>query len=297
MPAVVRAHRAGKDVGIPTINPYLYNYKTNISTKCRQKDLFLLFLVKSAVSHFDRRSSIRSTWGNEDSLLTNFTFKTIFLVGEQKNANPGLQKILEHEIDYYKDILQMSFTDSYYNNTQKTVGGIHWAVHNCNHARFVMFVDDDFFVATHFLVRYLSTLSLAQQKTLFEGFLQNDRPFRFPLCSWYVKYEYYPYDKYPPFLSAGAMITSMHLLKDIQIAMQYTKNFIFDDIFLAIVVFKLGITPQNNVNIFIWTRVGTDSKEFHSMIASHHYNNDYIMQLAWQAHVNFSRKVIQLPNL
>ncbi|XP_060083597.1 beta-1,3-galactosyltransferase brn-like [Ylistrum balloti] len=297
MPALVRAYRAGGHVDKQPINTYQYSYTTNVTNKCKQSDLFLLFLIKSSVRHFDRRESIRSTWGKEGPISGSFPMRTIFLVGmPRENDNHRLYEALEEEIHLYNDVLQMTFRDDYYNNTQKTVGGIHWAVKHCGHAQFVMFVDDDFYIATPFLIAYLNTLSAEQHKTLFMGSLHEDAPDRNMYGKWFISYEDYPFNRYPPFISAGAMLMSMHFLKDIQIAIQFTKNFPYDDVFLAIVVFKLGIYPQHNSNIYTGEiRVEHNSMKFHSVIASHGYYNDELLQAAWRTHkvyVDALRKVL-----
>lgn len=289
MPALVRAYRSGGNIDMEPINIYKHTYITNVTEKCRQGNVFLLFLIKSAVRHFDRRTSIRSTWGKEGSVSANYTFKTIFLIGMPSDPNDvKLNTALKDEILNHNDVLQMTFKDDYYNNTQKTVGGIHWAVHNCGHAQYVMFVDDDFYVATPFLIAYLNTLTAEQKRTLFMGSLHEDAPGRRVGGRWFVSYQDYPFNRYPPFISAGAMVISMHFLKDIQIAIQYTKNFRFDDVFLAIVVFKLRIYPQNNVNIHTGTkRVEPDSQQLSGILASHGYYNDVLLKAAWRTHTHY----------
>ncbi|XP_033735271.1 beta-1,3-galactosyltransferase brn-like [Pecten maximus] len=298
MPALVRTYRSGGKVDRQPINPYQYHYTTNVTYLCNQRDIFLLFLVKSSVRHFGRRDSIRSTWGQQRPESYEFPTKTIFLVGmPRENDNHRMHKVLQEEILRHNDVLQMTFKDDYYNNTQKTVGGIHWAVNNCGHAKYVVFMDDDFYVATPFLIAYLNTLSTQQHRTLFMGNLHEDAPERNEYGKWFISYEDYPFNRYPPFISAGAMLISMHLLKDIQIAIPYTKNFPFDDVFLAIVVFKLGIYPQHNSNIHTGEeRVEHNSMQFHSVIASHGYYNDVLLQAAWRTHsayVAALRKVLQ----
>ncbi|OWF49234.1 beta-1,3-galactosyltransferase brn-like [Mizuhopecten yessoensis] len=289
MTALVRAYRAGKPLDKKPINNYQYKYTTDVSNKCKQSDIFLLFLVKSSVRHFDRRDSIRSTWGKEGPTSSTFQYKTIFLVGmPRENDDHRIHKTLQDEINRHNDVLQMTFRDDYYNNTQKTVGGIHWAVKHCGHAQFVVFMDDDFYVATPFLIAFLDPLSAKQHETLFMGNLHEDAPERNEYGKWFISYEDYPFNRYPPFISAGAMLISMHFLKDIQIAIPYTKNFLFDDVFLAIVVFKLGVYPQHNSNIYTGEkRIEHNSMLFHSVIASHGYYNDVLLQAAWQTHTMY----------
>lgn len=300
MLSLVRTYREEGRVNTEPINAYQYQFTTNVSHICNQKEIFILFLVKSSVRHFGRRDSIRSTWGQQGLASSEFPTKTIFLVGmPRENDNHQMYKILHDETLRYNDVLQMNFRDDYYNNTLKTVGGINWAVNNCGHAKHVVFMDDDFYVATTFLIAYLNTLSVQQYRTLFMGYLHEDAPERNEHGKWYISYDDYPFNRYPPFISAGAMIISMHFLKDIQIAIQYTKNFPFDDVFLAIVVYKLGVYPQHNSNIHTGEeRAEYTSMQFHSVLASHGYYNDVLLQAAWRTHsayVDALRMVLHHP--
>jgi hypothetical protein len=139
--------------------------------------------------------------------------------------------------------VQTDFVDTYYNNTLKTMSGYRWAARFCNRSRFAMFVDDDYYVYTHNVIGYLRNLSPQQASHLYAGYIPYGQPGRDPKSKWYVSLPDYPFDKYPPFISAGAYLVSMEVLIDFHIAMMYTRRYIFDDVFVSIVAKKLGVKP------------------------------------------------------
>ena len=62
---------------------------------------------------------------------------------------------IQEEATKYKDIVQGDFLDTYFNNTLKTMMGLRWAAEQCPTARFYFFVDDDYYVSTRNVLRFL----------------------------------------------------------------------------------------------------------------------------------------------
>ncbi|KAJ8892858.1 hypothetical protein PR048_005439 [Dryococelus australis] len=62
---------------------------------------------------------------------------------------------IENENKEYGDIFQADFEDTYFNNTIKTMIGINWVMNFCLNSKFYMFVDDDFYVSTKNVLRFL----------------------------------------------------------------------------------------------------------------------------------------------
>lgn len=264
------------------INLYPYDFINNpIQSKIGIfKDVQLLFLIKSAVHHFNRRQVIRQTWGNE-SLFKNHnrgSIKRIFLIGLPKPHEYWLQNMIDDESSKFYDIVQMSFYDNYYNNTLKTMGGLNWAVQYCYNTKFVMIVDDDFLINTKSLLNYLPTV-----QNISNFFIGNLFEFPSPVrtnSKWTISLNRYPFDKYPSFVSAGATLMSMDMATDLQIAMQYTKTFIFDDVFLAIVNYKLNVTPLGDERFTI-DKISYRHPMFKKRLAIHGFENTEELKKAW----------------
>jgi len=114
----------------------------------------LAYVVKSAPGNADRRTAIRKTWGYEKR-FADVPIRTVFVVG--RVADDEMQRRLAAEFEKFGDLVQADFVDSYYNNTLKTLAGLKWAKTVCGaeNARFFVFVDDDYYVSTRNLLRFL----------------------------------------------------------------------------------------------------------------------------------------------
>lgn len=271
------------------INIYPYNFTKNPfslgPTNGFSENVELLFLIKSAVNHFNRRQVIRQTWGNE-RLFNDYnkvSIKRIFLIGLPKPYEYWFQNRIDYESNEFDDIVQMGFYDNYYNNTLKTMGGLNWAVNYCYNTRFVMIVDDDFLINTESLLQYLPTV-----QNISNFFMGNMFKFPPPVrtsgayddAKWAISLKRYPFDKYPSFVSAGATLMSMNMAVDLQIAMQYTKTFIFDDVYLAIVNYKLNVTPLGDER-FQMEKISSRHPKFKKRFAIHGYENAAELEDAW----------------
>lgn len=157
--------RNGNQPDVAPINGYNYSFLSNCRHKCRQagedEDILiaprLVFIVKSAMHHFDRRNAIRQSWGFEKR-FSDVLIRTVFILGvgdSTTTQHRELQASIDSERDQYMDIVQIDFIDTYFNNTIKTMMAFRWAIEFCPRSRFFMFVDDDFLVSTKNVLRFL----------------------------------------------------------------------------------------------------------------------------------------------
>ena len=239
----------------------------------RYEQLRVTFLVKSAVSHRDRRDVIRKTWGFQRR-FSDVPMRTVFLLGHAPD-DVKLEAGVEAEAREHKDIVQGSFIDTYFNNTIKTSMGLRWAVEHCPKSRFYMFVDDDYYVSARNLLRFLRNpvnypgylqedvitfdeeklkeqiksrhlnqveeekevdpihlrhlnqlvdFDLPDDVRLFTGFVfPHSRPHRHKSSKWFVGLDEYPFDFWPPYVTAGAYVLSREALVDMYFTSYYTK--------------------------------------------------------------------------
>lgn len=152
----VNALRHHEKPKVEPINEYKYNFVLHDPQRCTEagySTFHVVYVVKTALEHFDRRAAIRKTWGYEKRFF-DVPLRTIFLVG----MHPGdeeLQAKLKIEATKYKDIVQMDFVDSYYNNTIKTMMGFKWIVQYCANSRFYMFSDDDMYISVKNVLKFI----------------------------------------------------------------------------------------------------------------------------------------------
>lgn len=148
--------RHGQAPDVQPINYYNYSLVHNPSQACKDSEFLLspklVFIVKSAMSHFKQRNAIRSSWGHERR-FSDVIIRTVFLLGVSEDKN--LQSLIDIEAGNYKDIIQSNFIDTYFNNTIKTMTGFRWAVEHCPRSRFYAFVDDDYYVSAKNVLRFI----------------------------------------------------------------------------------------------------------------------------------------------
>lgn len=312
-----------RDKRVPSVAPinvYNFTFTSDCRHKCIDADGSVLeprlvFIVKSAMEHFGHRNAIRQSWGFERR-FSDVTIRTVFVVGEPSPSQPNqhdLQSLLDTENDQFEDIVRANFIDTYFNNTIKTVMGLKWAVEHCPRSRFYMFIDDDYFVSTKNVLRFLrdpvnypeylqeadqdlrnlamelknsevhtsnSSMVLDNEKfrkmhklvnqyaqhtidnkehvnklkqylakaspnqiallakapiygdielpvnvKLYAGYVFETKPLRHKFSKWHVSLNEYRWDKWPPYVTAGAYILSREALATMYYASMYTKHF------------------------------------------------------------------------
>lgn len=135
------------------INLFNYSYLKPCKEKCANNSTpTILFVVKSALHHFNQREAIRQTWGYQNR-FSDVEIRCVFLLGT--GSDPEIQRQIDLEDNTYHDIVQTDFHDDYRNNTLKTMSGFKWAVEMCPTTRFVVFADDDMYISTKNVLRFL----------------------------------------------------------------------------------------------------------------------------------------------
>lgn len=109
---------------------------------------YMLILVHSEPSSFERRGLIRDTWGHFD-----YRMKMYFLLGATTSSE--IQQKVYKENSKHNDIIQGNFIDSYRNNTYKSVMGLKWFTYNCADAKFLVNMEDTVFINTPYVYEFM----------------------------------------------------------------------------------------------------------------------------------------------
>lgn len=238
----------------------------------------LTILVKSAIGNVQRRQAIRKTWGYE-SRFSDVHIRRAFLLGV---SNDNGNDAVDEEARENGDIIRANFMDTYFNNTIKTMMGLRWAHDHYNNSDFYMFVDDDYYVSIKNVLRFLGRgRQTHHQSDLFAGYVFQTAPLRHKFSKWYVSLAEYPFDKWPPYVTAGAFILSRDALRKMYNVGRNLPLFRFDDIYLGIVALKAHI-PVHHCDGFLFHRptyYGPDS--YSDVIASHGFNDPVEMERIW----------------
>lgn len=302
----VQQLKNGEKPDIDPINSYDYKFLKNCSMKCSEKNVRLVFLIKSSPENFDRRSSIRHSWGFEKR-FSDVPVKRLFLLGNRNDEK--LQRLIDIESQENGDIIQADFKDTYFNNTIKTMIGFKWAVTYCPDAKYYMFVDDDYYVSLKNVLRFLrhptnypkylteplSSLKnallnrkkrqvfefeLPDDVRLYTGYVFLSSPHRHYTSKWYVSLEEYPYHLWPPYVTAGAYILSKNSIIDMYYTSFYTKHFRFDDIYVGLLAYKAKVEPFH-CNEFYFSKKPYWPKNYIFTVASHGFSDAGELMRVW----------------
>ena len=285
MPAVVNQVLNNGKPSIAPINSLYYPYVLNAESQCKEdgteENVHVLFVIKSAIDHFERRDIIRKTWAMEN-IVPGYITKRVFLLGVSKDRDKNLQHRVGLESLRHEDIVQQYFIDSYYNNTVKLMMGFKWAISYCHNAKFLAFLDDDYYVSPHNLVKLLDKVSVSQmQDTIIGHIWKSSMPFRIRGDKWYISLKEYPYRYWPPYPTAGSFFLPMETAERLYIAMQYVKMLRFDDVFVGIAAWKLKVNLVDDHKHISFVRVRYSKEVYRNMIAVHGFDNAEELYKVW----------------
>ena len=194
----------------------------------------LLILVSSAPANFGRRFLIRQTWGADNKIVSQW--KTYFLLGQIKD--PTRSVLLKKENRIYGDMIRADYYESYWNQSLKIQMAFEWAARYC-HFSYLLKVDDDVFVNAKSLVDVLH-LKTTPKKGLYMGKL-NHNPFVKRDGKWRVSSEEYSGTHYPDFCSGAGFVMSYDVVESMVPLFDVIKPFRLDDVYVGILVGKLGV--------------------------------------------------------
>lgn len=205
---------------------------TIITTKSKES-LILLVLVHTSPSHYDKRTTIRETWGQKRDNV-----RLLFAVGSV--ANQTVMDDISKENAYYGDILQGNFVDSYRNMTYKHVMLLKYVIYHCPNAKYILKTDDDVFVN---MPRFLDFLTYDLSSTGLSNLLfctpyENARARRSFRSKWRVTYEEFSDRYYPNYCPGWSLLYSPDVLFRLYLKVQEHKYFWIDDVLLTGILLK-----------------------------------------------------------
>ncbi|XP_066203888.1 lactosylceramide 1,3-N-acetyl-beta-D-glucosaminyltransferase [Saccopteryx leptura] len=263
-----------------------YPYLINHEDKCQAQSVLLLLFVKTAPENYNRRSTIRKTWGNEKYAQSqlNANIKTLFAVGAPSNpqTREELQRKLVQEDKVYNDIIQQDFADSFYNLTLKLLMQFSWANTFCPHAKFLMTADDDIFIHMPNLIEYLQSLEQIGVQDFWIGRVHRGAPpVRNKHSKYYVSYEMYQWPAYPDYTAGAAYVISNDVAAKVYAASQTLNSSLYiDDVFMGLCANKMGIVPQYHVFFSGEGKTPYHPCIYNKMMTSHGHVQD--LQNLWE---------------
>ncbi|CAI9169543.1 unnamed protein product [Rangifer tarandus platyrhynchus] len=211
--------------------------------------VFLLLVIKSSPSNYERRELVRRTWGRERQIL-GVQLRRLFLLGTDSNPLEArkVNRLLAMEARMHRDILQWDFHDSFFNLTLKQVLFLQWQRTRCTNASFLLNGDDDVFAHTDNMVAYLQSHN--PDHHLFVGHLiHNVGPIRVPWSKYYVPKVVMEGEHYPPYCGGGGFLLSRFTATALHHASRALDLFPIDDVFLGMCLKREGLEPASHSGI------------------------------------------------
>ena len=217
-------------------------------------DVSLVILIHSHPEHSTLRNTLRQTWAKQVS-QGHFKTRTVFLIGEVADAD--LSRRLEEERLTHSDLVKGHFVDSYRNLTYKHLLGYRWVVEHCQGADYVLKSDDDQFVDTFQLPRYLETFLPPPSQPWFLCNILERAPIRSESSKWFVSLSEWPEPDYPPYCAGWAYVTTLPTLTRVLAWALQHKYFWIDDLHVtgAVPALHGGLPMFNWVYSFLTTHV------------------------------------------
>lgn len=192
--------------------------------------VLVLVLVQSAPDNFEKRVTIRETWGN----ITDPAMKLYFLLGSVDSPNLQIKIRMENVI--YGDLIQGSFADTYRHLTYKHVMALKWFSYYCADTPLLLKTDDDTFVNSPALMKYVRSNCnniRTRGKLIMGAFRNNTVVVRSDDLKWWVSEEEYPARVYPPYCLGDVLLYSSDMVQELYREAQKTEYFWIDDVHIT----------------------------------------------------------------
>ncbi|BFF98179.1 beta-1-3-galactosyltransferase 4 [Drosophila madeirensis] len=235
-----------------------------------------LILVHTSPFNHQKRALIRQTWA-ERKYIERTPLRVIFLLADVWHERPSWQYFLDQENAKNGDMVQGNFKDDYRNMTYKHVMALKWFNENCPQAQLLVKVDDDVYMNTPQLVKYLKDPTLPEHAMLLEPDLLLCRPVNAPRVKrsyrskWRVTYKEYPHRYYPDYCPGFAIVYAPAVARRLFKAAQKANYFWVDDALITGVLAQETHTKITSLQHVIGKgdtmkliagQIGFDHKEF-----------------------------------
>ena len=211
-------------------------HKTSLITQTRCTiNYTLLILVTSNILHFDRRTLIRHTWGN-DRNCNMFKWKVFFLVGR---THDGLHlNKLSCEADMFNDVIFGDTYEHFFNLTFKLQMGFEWSVNYCKF-KYLLKADDDVFVNLPKLFAFLYDKETPRSRLYAGNVHYAAKVFR--SGKYAVSKKEYWKKIYPRYCSGGGFVLSNDVVKMMTLQFDNVRPLKIDDAYIGELALSCGI--------------------------------------------------------
>ena len=119
-----------------------------------------------------------------------------------------------------------------------------------------------------------------ESEHLYAGFVLFVPPDRHKSSKFFITFEEYEYNLFPPFINAGAYVISNKTMRKLYLASKFVKIFRYDDVYLGILVKKCNIKLFHSKRFWRF-REDRRIEDLNYTIASHEFYNARELQNVW----------------
>ena len=213
---------------------------TNLQDVRQCENPFVLFLVTSHSSNYDRRKMIRQNWGNQDKYFQKFnkrynlTYDIYFSVGTGKDRK-SIEKT-RNESRVFGDLLIVNRQEDFYDLTRRLMIAFEWSVSNCQY-QYLFKIDDDIFVNIPNVFTFLSNNTFKDSFGLYAGDMnKNAEVSRDSRSKYAVTYDEWPVETYPPYCSGGGFALSRSIVEKIIPYYDWANPYKIDDVYVGMLI-------------------------------------------------------------
>ncbi|RDD42836.1 Lactosylceramide 1,3-N-acetyl-beta-D-glucosaminyltransferase [Trichoplax sp. H2] len=238
------------------------------STKPCKGNIFMLLMINSAPRNYERRSSIRETWGKADiirSALGNYVWRTIFVIGDGHSKQINNQ--VNQEALKYGDMILADFGDDFRNLTYKTVLGMEWANAYCNEAKYFYKGDDD--VMLNPFTLFPKLVFMGGKKLFMGNIMSGSVVIRQQNSRYYVSLKDLALSVYPDYCSGFAYVISMDVLQAMVAVVPKIRKIPIDDAYVGMLAKKVNIKVHWDRGFKPFGPIPGRKCEYNTVIAVH----------------------------
>ena len=223
-------------------NPHIMvnHVKMNCSAKYN-----LIVLISSYAKHFERRQTIRTTWGNSSLWKTHKLWKIVFVLGTVQDRETLI--LIKKESKRHGDIILEDIPESFYQLSQKVMIGLQWAFVSTEFD-FVLKADDDVFVHVD---RMIDKLNGPLKRHHYIGSVMSGQPVE-RRGRYSLTHDEHPRDKFRPYCSGGGFVLSQHAISRMLPRFNWRTPLKIDDAYMGQLAFEAGFKVHTENGFYMW---------------------------------------------
>ncbi|KAH9366293.1 hypothetical protein HPB48_010292 [Haemaphysalis longicornis] len=256
---------------------YTFSYILNKPNICSGSPVpTVLIVVISSSINFAQREVIRETWG---AAARRRGFRLVFLLG-RPNLKPDQSKIL-YEDAKHGDLVQADFTDTYRNQTLKSMTMVRWSNEYCPGTQLVLKIDDDMLLNVWGLADRVRRLH-GVKRTMWGMLTHKWPPIRNRTSKWYMSVREYRNSTYPDYLTGPSYLWSRDCAPLLLRGSTAVPFVYLEDVFLTgMVAGKMGIKRVHDEGFLNYRKLFRPCKR-PRIVASHGFTPQDLKQ-TWRS--------------